>query len=653
MQVSTISQKVQTQAPVSPSSSKSQAWKIITLIAIPILLGLATGGIGFIALGLVEAAIGLGISGAAVTLVVAARVIRPCHNATTKKTHNIAVKKINSDKKPVTTPAAVNPEQTTNSVPTQPGIGNANCIQASTPPSTQLAAGNSVAVQPANNVPNKAPRIDKSGKNATAVLENPGERLFGDLNKAIEARDAAMVEQLLDGLVFNIMHEQYLRLIYRARAIVDGKQQHGNLGNARVILSLLIKHAEDINETEKVPSRFDSSKTGDTLLIKEIKTKCAGILFDCLLEEKPDVNIKNNAGETALSIAISKELPIEIIQKLLANGADINIKAAGEFRRKEKYPLSIAAAQEKEDVFMHLLRYKPAEESFTEALRAAAMNGRTNKVKTLLTYKHDPVVVLKLLIKLPPDSSYEEIAHLLLESVPNKIAVQNKDNQPANFDPLKIQDQNGDTLLHKAVKKKRPNAVAALLRKKADIAKRNLAGDLPTDLIADVPEEDIEIRNRLAAMLMPLDPSGETLLHKAVRRGKVDLVAALLRKRVDVTVKNKDGKTALNLLENVSDQIVQKQIKEMIDVNKTDEDGNTPLYRAIIARNVGLVKTYLAIGALIDIENKDGKTAFDLSQGEIRGLIRARGGGMAAGAFQNKKEEKKADKQTDQTEKKS
>jgi len=226
------------------------------------------------------------------------------------------------------------------------------------------------------------------------------------------------------------------------------------------------------------------------------------LLVDGLLKNGTDVNaIKDIMGMSPLMVAVEKG-SIEIIDILLNNGSDINIKGAD-----GTTPLMIAAENGRRDV-VEILINKGADINLRNAngvtsLMAAAKSGDINIVKTIIEKGMD----------------------------------------------VNIQDKEGMTALMNAVRYGHAGAVQVLLAIGADLNMKNKDGQSALALIGIVKT------NRNIILRALLDPgadvnekdadNGATALIYASREGQEDVVKALLKKGADATIKDNDDQTAL------------------------------------------------------------------------------------------------------------
>ena len=120
------------------------------------------------------------------------------------------------------------------------------------------------------------------------------------------------------------------------------------------------------------------------------------------------------------------------------------------------------------------------------------------------------------------------------------------------------------------------------------------------------------------------DISGNTALHWAVIKGRLRACEILLYFGGSPDVKNKAGASPLALASIRSDSaLCQRMLDYNADVMSMDNEGNTPLHRAILANAQDCIWHLLMSGSPRDLRNKAGASAHLLSDSnpEIRSLF--------------------------------
>jgi len=119
------------------------------------------------------------------------------------------------------------------------------------------------------------------------------------------------------------------------------------------------------------------------------------------------------------------------------------------------------------------------------------------------------------------------------------------------------------------------------------------------------------------------DKNGKTILHLLTEIKHQDDVFYSFSKLLvenfgaDLSISDNYGQTPLHIFAKMSngsqygDEIVKMNIKNGVDINGTDQFGNTPLMNAVKHKNETIAMALINSGANINIKNKNGVTAFD------------------------------------------
>ncbi|MFM2321967.1 MAG: hypothetical protein RLZZ225_120 [Pseudomonadota bacterium] len=114
-------------------------------------------------------------------------------------------------------------------------------------------------------------------------------------------------------------------------------------------------------------------------------------------------------------------------------------------------------------------------------------------------------------------------------------------------------DNDGNTLLHHAVKNRSSSCIDVLLERRANPFIKNKMGKTPAELAANM--EYFELLEKLSSLhvlkgLDDQDTEGNTPLHRAVKSGRIDCTDVLLKRKANPFIKNKMGKTPGELAAN-------------------------------------------------------------------------------------------------------
>jgi len=211
-----------------------------------------------------------------------------------------------------------------------------------------------------------------------------------------------------------------------------------------------------------------------------------------------------------------------------------------------------------------------------------------------------------------------------------------------------IRDADGATALHRAVEYGHTGILDLLLASKADINARAMQGYTPL-LIASVrgfPEivellvtkgadgevinedglnalhiaisytDSIQTVERLIAGGTDVNasaPEGNTPLHIAASRNKIEIVRLLLAARAEINARTEDGWAPLHEAITASKEVVDLLLDNHADVNATSEYGYTPLHRAAANGKREVVRLLLQKGADTSLVDENGLSAIDFA----------------------------------------
>ena len=169
------------------------------------------------------------------------------------------------------------------------------------------------------------------------------------------------------------------------------------------------------------------------------------------------------------------------------------------------------------------------------------------------------------------------------------------------------------TALHESISNGRRDIVELLIQRGADVNAKDKGGYTPL-YYADSNSVNLLIANG-ADMNTKEDEEGETPLHDAARRGKIEVVQLLFEAGANVNVKDDRDRTPLHTILDISRSKyrLSKDMAELllgkgVDVNLKDKDGRTPLHLAAESADGDIVELLLGKGAKVD--EKDDESGF-------------------------------------------
>ena len=334
-----------------------------------------------------------------------------------------------------------------------------------------------------------------------------------------------------------------------------------------IIIALVIIFAGMGQKSRKTDDIFEAIIKNETTRVNE------------LLNQHPDLLILRNTrtGYPPLHYAVARNGKPEMIKLLLDHSlsrrtvepddlADGDIFFAGESIYIETTPVHLAALRGNAEV-LELI-----------ADHGINLNIRTKDGSTALTFS-----CMK---------NMEKAALLLI-----KIGAD-----------INADDGRRMTPLHYAATRNR-TLTKHLIRAGADTGKRNKYGETPLDFAVKkryLPGIAALLAGR-AEWTVTEEKTGE-LLFEAAKEGEKNLTLALVKKGIDINIRDKEGKTPLHWCTN---RLMAAAIllENGALPNIRDNQGNTPLH---YATNRNAAKLLLDKGADKTIKNNEGKTAFEM-----------------------------------------
>ncbi|OQA35382.1 MAG: Ankyrin repeats (3 copies) [Candidatus Dependentiae bacterium ADurb.Bin331] len=189
-------------------------------------------------------------------------------------------------------------------------------------------------------------------------------------------------------------------------------------------------------------------------------------------------------------------------------------------------------------------------------------------------------------------------------------------------------DQSGNSVLMVAVDNGFNEMIDALLfyEKDLNLEVRNKQGRTVFDIVLGKLKNQAN-NKKYGAILNELKAYGGSMLIQAIKNGNVNNINILLDQQVDLSARDENERTPLNVLavqsnlihQSEREQIIQKMLNSS-DINSIDKNGNTPLMNAINSAAFELIVALYQKGAKTEIQNKEGKTAFNLAQEKLNTL---------------------------------
>lgn len=148
---------------------------------------------------------------------------------------------------------------------------------------------------------------------------------------------------------------------------------------------------------------------------------------------------------------------------------------------------------------------------------------------------------------------------------------------------------------------------------------KDLGGEAALHWAANYGDSDLaEMLITEGAKVDEKDNYGDTSLHNAALFSNIEVVKLLLSKGADINAKDKGGGTALLGAigeEKEKEKMAEYLIRNGANVNvKYDENGNTPLHRAVCCNSKRIAELLIEEGADLNAKNNKGETALEIAE---------------------------------------
>ena len=304
---------------------------------------------------------------------------------------------------------------------------------------------------------------------------------------------------------------------------------------------------------------------GNSIISTAIVLGGSADVVSLILARGADPNVRNNAGDNALHIAVRNNLEAQGLLLLNAK-ADIFAQNVA-----QESPVSLALTA----------RGGPYDWFFTPAVLAAR------------------------------DTNGDTVAHLAA-----------KKNLPDGLEYLKQKGAAMDavnaakeTLLHVAVKADAADAARYLIANGANLSARDINGNAPLNVaVLSNAKTCLQVLVLSGVDLNTRNFSGETPLHQAARTKNLDFVSYLVERGAALEVQDNRGFTPLALAaREAQTAIVQYLLKAHAFVDARDSTGSTPLLYAVDVAQLDLVRALTQANADILAKNATGDSPLLLS----------------------------------------
>ena len=261
------------------------------------------------------------------------------------------------------------------------------------------------------------------------------------------------------------------------------------------------------------------------------------------------------------------------------------------------------------------------------AIRLATANGHLDVVKSLLTSVEYMATIELGLLQTVAETGNEEILQLLYDNVDHQDMDQLLQILPfaaklgsvpiienildvGIWDPNRILDKEGSSMLHLAVRSNSPAAVHLLLARGTSPNHKNLDGLRPLHVASqEEAQEIVTMLIQMGADVDAQDRAGDTALHYGSAIGSTKIVRILIDAGANPMLRNKTGCLPIHLSSERGHVGILSLLCAYIDPSVIDNNGRTPLHIAAGTGHEGVVTLLLERGADVNAHDSRGSTA--------------------------------------------
>jgi hypothetical protein len=333
-----------------------------------------------------------------------------------------------------------------------------------------------------------------------------------------------------------------------------------NLRGDTPLATILGKGSDAVRSILAKAPRDLRDDSGDSPFHHAVRLRATPEVIRILRDMGFDPSGRNNEGDTALHIALRRNLEPQGSAMLQINADPFTANAAG------VTPLSLALSPTE----------GPAAWFFTPGVLAAK------------------------------DSSGNGVLHhAAMAALPQGVRFLSDKGIPSD-----IRNADGQTPLMLALKRDSVATVNMLLSLGADSSTRDASGSTPLHLAVYWGAMDcLRLLTSSAAAIDPRDYTGKTPLRDAVDRGQAAAVAFLLENGASPLARDNAGKTPLHAaVRQADDRFVLALASKIQRVDARDDSGTTPLLEAVYAENPRTTRALVGAGALIHARDASGES---------------------------------------------
>jgi len=383
-------------------------------------------------------------------------------------------------------------------------------------------------------------------------------------------------------------------------------------GNTSAGPRLLQRRSSQQSDVSSLMLEEDSNATATTPLLASVREGDLLVVVKLLRGKRGDVNVADAEGVTPLMSACAKGHE-QLVDVLLSSGADPNLADMDGVA-----PLQAAAYDGYGSIVQRLLQSR-AKVDMVDKDGFSALHLVAGSCTSI---EHESLVVQLLNAKADPTLSAAD------NTTPAQLAEEAGNQRVSDLLRQAEGERNGQR------RKKRSSSVEARAGAGAGGGGVGAVADEPGSLLLAAQDGTIdEVRRLCAQGLLPkagTDIHGQSPLHLAAARGRVEIVEALLAAGADKDVPDGSRTTPLHVAAHEGHaQVVTALCQSGASVSRGDSQSMSPLHAACLAGHHGVMKALTNAGAKLHDENKAGRSPLHLAASSghllvVQGLLELR-----------------------------
>ena len=209
-----------------------------------------------------------------------------------------------------------------------------------------------------------------------------------------------------------------------------------------------------------------------------------------------------------------------------------------------------------------------------------------------------------------------KIANFFIDYIKEKNTILIEEEEYDLMKIFNLRNNFGVTPLHISSFSNKPEMVSLFIENNADINNQDVYGLTPlhTALINKAYESALILNSANNNLDNSLTSEGDTILHTCIMAGYSDLFTAFLSKGADINKQNDDGETPiLYAIKAGNLDFCKSLIDNGADINTPTKDGSTPIHYAAIEEHTSILQLLLNNDVKVNVKDEDGETPLHLA----------------------------------------